>query len=74
MHDAGHSEKKEEPKRHHFCPLNRPLCGTILALFFREKNDSSLQKVAVFQNGSSEAPFWLHLFSEWRFRYGGTLI
>ncbi len=50
------------PQRHRFCPQNRPPLGTAFDLF-SQKNGSSLQKEAVFQNGSTEAPFWLHFFS-----------
>ncbi len=34
----------------------------ILPSGFLEKNGPSLQKGAVFQNGSSESPFWLQFF------------
>ncbi len=40
--------------------------GTVffLNMIMKEKMAPLCQRGAVFQNGSSEAPFWLHFFSE----------
>ncbi len=41
--------------------------GTVflLNMIMKEKMAPLCQRGAIFKNGSSEAPFWLHFFSEW---------
>ncbi len=69
-------------KWHHFQPFfeKRLLTGSIfengsslpggtvffLNMIMKKKIAPLCQRGAVFQNGSSEAPFWLHFISEWR--------
>ncbi len=55
-----HWEKKEEPFFHWKWSLFSAFEAPFWPLL--QKNGSSLQKGAVFQNGSSEAHFWLHFF------------
>ena len=65
-----HSEKKEEPKRllrgSIFKNGSSLPGGTVffLNMIMKKKMAPLCQRGAVFQNSSSEAPFWLHFFSE----------